>query len=363
MKRICVSPLSWGLGHATRDLPLVRHFLDRGHEVTIAGSGRALALLKQEVPQCEFLELEDYPPPYTSSRHFVRKFIATAPLMLTAMVREKENFERILRHRTFDLILSDNRFNVRSPDIPSFIISHQVRFMVPKLLRSWEFVTESWNARFQGRFRRVIVPDYADPAVCLSGRMSHGLSRLPPSKLYYAGILASVERMDVEEDVDVFVSVSGPEPQRTEFERIVMDRIEDVPGDRIEIALGKPEVREKPRVNGRITVHGYLDREAQQRMLNRARMVVCRSGYTTLMELAELGKKALLVPTPGQTEQEYLAEYHAERGFFHAVSQYDLDLRRDLKRASEMTGIPFRTETRADVERLYEDIFEPVLGE
>ncbi len=363
MKQIVVSPLSWGLGHATRDLPIIRHFLERGHAVTVAATGRALALLQQEVPQCGFVELEDYPPPYTASKHFVEKFIATAPLMLTAMVREKENFERLLKKRSFDLVLSDNRFNVCSPEIPSFIISHQVRFMVPKLLKPFEFVTESWNARFQGRFRRVIVPDYADPEENLSGRMSHALTRLPRRKIYYAGILASVERVDVEEDVDLFISISGPEPQRTEFERIIMERVEELSAERIVITLGKPEVEEVRRLNDRTTVHGYLDRKAQQTMMNRARMIVCRSGYTTIMELAELGKKALFVPTPGQTEQEYLGEYHAERGFFHSASQYDLDLPRDLERARQMTGIPFPADTQSDVERLYDELFAPLLGE
>jgi hypothetical protein len=167
--------------------------------------------------------------------------------------------------------------------------------------------------------------------------------------------------MDVAEDVDVFISVSGPEPQRTELERIVLARVQECPGGRIVVTLGKPEVKETRQIGERITVHGYLDRAGQEEMMNRAKLTVCRSGYTTVMELAELGKKALFIPTPGQTEQEYLAWYYSRRGWFHSASQYRLDLPRDIERARAMEGLPFRADTRANVEKLYAEVFGPAL--
>ena len=361
MKRILVSPLSWGLGHATRDLPIIRYFLERGHEVTIAASDRALALLRHEAPGCEFLELADYPTPYSATRFFVPKFLAMAPVMIRAMHREARNVRRLLAERDFDLILSDNRFNVCSREIPSFLISHQLRFHAPSALRPFRFVTELFNYFYHRHFRAVIVPDYADPVENLSGQLAHGLWLARRRKIYYAGILSSVRRMDVAEDVDVFISVSGPEPQRTELERIVLARIQECPGERIVVTLGKPEVKETRAIGERITVHGFLDRAGQEEMMNRAKLTVCRSGYTTVMELAELGKKALFIPTPGQTEQEYLAWYYARRGWFHAASQYRLDLPRDIARAQGMAGLPFRADTRENVEKLYAEVFAPVL--
>jgi uncharacterized protein (TIGR00661 family) len=361
MKHVLVSPLSWGLGHATRDLPIIRHLLERGHHVTIAAEGRGLTLLQNEVPECDFVELRDYPTPYSATRFFVPKFVMMAPLMLRAMALEARNVRRLLARRHFDLIISDNRFNVCDRDTPSFLISHQLRFHTPMVLRPLEFVTELFNYFYHRYFTAVIVPDYPDPEANLSGRLAHRLLFARHRKIYYAGVLASVERMHVPEDVDVFISVSGPEPQRTEFERIVLDRVGDIDAGRIVVTLGKPEVQEVREINHRVTVHGFLDRKGQQEMLNRARLVVCRSGYTTVMELAELGKKALFIPTPGQTEQEYLARYYAEHGFFHAVSQYELDLPRDIERARRTAGLPFEADTRANVERLYDDLFAPVL--
>jgi len=362
MKRILVSPLSWGLGHATRDLPIIRDFLARGHHVTVAAEGRALALLKQESPQCEFVELKDYPPPYSASRFFVPKFLAMAPKMLKAIAREAHNVHALLRERKFDLILSDNRFNVRSRDVPSFVISHQLRFMTPPGTAWFEPVTEYFNYRYLRLFDRIIVPDLSDEQANLTGRLAHEMNWLAKTgKVYYAGVLSSAARAETAQDVDVFISISGPEPQRTELQRIVLEHIPHVDAGRVVIALGQPEVKEVRQLSDRITVYGYLDRTGQQEMLNRAKLVVCRSGYTTIMELAELGKKALLIPTPGQTEQEYLGRYYAARGYFHSVSQFALDLEHDLEQARSTGGVPFACDTKANVEKLYKDLFAPVL--
>jgi len=182
-----------------------------------------------------------------------------------------------------------------------------------------------------------------------------------PRKVYYAGVLSSAARMNVPQDVDLFVSISGPDPPRAQMEELILGQVGKLDLARIVVTLGKPEVRGVQQISGRVTVHGFLDRAGQQEMLNRAKMVVCRSGYTTMMELAELRRKALVIPTPGQTEQEYLGRYYRERGFFHSVSQYDLDLVRDLEIARRMTGVTFSTDTQANVERLYRDLFAPVL--
>ena len=121
-----------------------------------------------------------------------------------------------------------------------------------------------------------------------------------------------------------------------------------------------PECAEN-KLGENITIYGYLDRKGQAEMMNRAKLVVCRSGYTTVMELAELGKKALMIPTPGQTEQEYLGRYYAERGYYHCVSQYELDLAKDIEKARSLSGARCASRTQDNVEKLYKDLFAPVL--
>jgi uncharacterized protein (TIGR00661 family) len=362
MKHILVSPLSWGLGHATRDLPIIRCFLEHGHHVTVAACGRGFTLLKQEVPQCDFVEMLDYPSPYSESKYFVPKFLAMAPVMLAAIERETYLVRRLFKQRKFDLVLSDNRFRVRSRHIPSFVISHQLRFMTPPRLTAFEFMTEFFNRMYLNPFDRVIVPDAADPVENLSGRMSHQMRWMKQdNKVYYAGVIASVPKLDLPEDIDVFISISGPEPQRTQLEKIILSQVSDLKDLRVVVTLGQPEVKETRQIGNNITVYGYLDRKGQAEMMNRAKLVVCRSGYTTVMELAELGKKALMIPTPGQTEQEYLGRFYADHGYYHCVSQYELKLAENIKKARDLTGARCTSRTHENVEKLYKDLFAPVL--
>jgi UDP-N-acetylglucosamine transferase subunit ALG13 len=234
--------------------------------------------------------------------------------------------------------------------------------MTPPGFGAFEIVTETFNYLYMHKFDRIIVPDAADPTENLSGRLSHEMRFLKaPQKVYYAGVLTSVARMNVVQDVDLFISISGPDPPRAQMEEFILAQVGKLDLPRIVITLGKPEDRGVRQLSDRVTVYGFLDRARQQEMLNRAKMVACRSGYTTMMELAELGRKALIIPTPGQTEQEYLGRYCRERGIFHSVSQYELDLVRDVEIAGRMTGLTFSTDTQANVERLYHDLFAPIL--
>ena len=192
--------------------------------------------------------------------------------------------------------------------------------------------------------------------------LAHELYWPKRERYYYAGVLSSTQKMDVPEDVDLFISISGPEPQRTELERIVLgqlDKLADL--KRVVIALGKPEVTEVSHPAANVEVHGFLDRARQQEMMNRARMIVSRSGYTTVMEIAELGKKALFTPTPGQTEQVYLSAFYEKSGQFHSVSQYRLDLARDVAAARTYRGLEGRHSTPENVDRLFREVFAPYL--
>jgi UDP:flavonoid glycosyltransferase YjiC (YdhE family) len=361
-KKILVAPLSWGLGHATRDLPIIRRFLADGHRVTILTSGRSEALLRREVPQCDFLTLADYPTPYTKTRLFIFKFAAFIPHMLSAIHRERLAARKIIEEGKFDLVLSDNRFGVRHPRVPSFFISHQLRFAAPRVLWPFQCIGEFFNRVHHRHFLRVIVPDVADERNNLSGTLAHELYWPKRERYYYAGVLSSTQKRDVPEDVDLLISISGPEPQRTELERIVLSQLDKLADlKRVVIALGKPEVTEVSHPAANVEVHGFLDRVQQQEMMNRARMIVSRSGYTTVMEIAELGKKALFTPTPGQTEQVYLSDFYEKCGQFHSVSQYRLDLARDVAAARTYRGLEGRHSTPENVDRLFREVFAPYL--
>jgi UDP:flavonoid glycosyltransferase YjiC (YdhE family) len=341
-KRVLFAVHDWGLGHATRSLLLIRALVARGDEVTVlSAAGPGMQLLHAELGDtCEFHPYRDIPKPF--SRYpvlfYVRMSLDT-PLVLARFKLEHRLTERLVREHRFDLVVSDSRFGVFSRQVPSYCILHSLRQIIPGRLHWMERLVE-WGQRglLEG-FRKILIPDVEEDGG-LSGDLGHDPALdWGPGRLVYIGPLSSIRRQDGPEYIDCFFSVSGIEPQLSLLARKVLDALPHMPG-RIVVALGRPSAAGNARTMGNATVYDYLDRKAQGEMLNRARVVMTRSGYTTLMELAELGKRALFVPTPGQSEQEYLARFHHRRGHVFATTQRELDIPRDVVRAAATAGMP-----------------------
>lgn len=349
--KILFAVASWGLGHATRDLPLINRLLESGHQVTIVSSDRALALLKQELgSRCTFLEWPDLPVLVSKSAPLnYARFTLNLPVAFRAIVAEHRAVQSLLRAHAFDRIISDTRFGVRSSTVTSFQLAHGLRFIAPKRNPAIEFVMEYLYHRGYGRATRFIVPDF--PVHSLSGELAHDLRFIHPERIDYVGILSGVRRVDLPRDIDCYVSISGPEPQRSILEEIILEQVGDL-RERVVVSLGKPEEAGLCWTRGRATVYAYVNRQQQQALMNRAHLVVSRSGYTTMMELAELGRQALLIPTPGQLEQEYLADLHLRQGNFYSVTQKALDLPRDIAIASRYPGYCPAHRTEKSVEQV-----------
>ncbi|HII99015.1 MAG TPA: hypothetical protein HA272_07160 [Methanoregula sp.] len=361
MARVLISPLNWGLGHATRDMPLIRKLLSEGHEVTIAATGNARAALMQEFPGCTSIDLPDYPIPYSNTRFFLPRFVAFLPLMLKAVADERRNLASILSCNTFDLIISDNRLGLYSDKIPSLFITHQLHYHLP--LIAWPFeLSAAWlNGYLHSKYERVIVPDNPPGPQALAGKLSRAETEATRSRIYYAGILTSTRKQDISEDLDYLFLISGPEPQRTQLESILLPKIADLDGSSA-VLLGSPGRKNPPVLSDRCTIMSYATTQEKEMLMNRAKFIVCRSGYTSMMELAELQKHhALFIPTPGQTEQEYLSWYYQKNGWFYSQSQYRLDLPRDIAAAGSYGGFPAMTGTEENVVRLYHDVLADYL--
>ncbi|HWG66702.1 MAG TPA: glycosyltransferase [Rhodanobacteraceae bacterium] len=351
-RRVLYGVYHWGLGHATRSLGLIQALLARGDAVTIViAPGAGMRLLRSELGDaCEFFPFADTPAPF--SRYpaiFYLRMTAAMPWVLAGYKREHRLAERLVAERHFDCVVSDSRFGLWSHAVPSYCIFHSIHQRVPFFSSLTESVTE-WGQRHLLRgFTRILIPDVAE-----NGGLSGWLGHDPDydwgaGRLVYIGPLSSVRRMDVEQDIDAFFSVSGIEPQRGLLEKLVLESLPKLSG-RIVVTLGKPGNGDGAREVDGATVYDYLDREHQSEMLNRAKLVMTRSGYTTLMELAGLGRKALFVATPGQSEQEYLARFHRDKGHVWSEAQKHLDIPRDLERARAASGIP-RLDTIASVGR------------
>jgi uncharacterized protein (TIGR00661 family) len=346
---------SWGLGHATRSLPVLRRLVAEGHELVIYTTGRALALLERELGQrCKMINGIGYPVPYVSGeRGLWVKFALYLPAMLRAVQHEHKQISRIVDEEGVDLLIADQKYGAFHPNRPSFFIGHQLRFLVPYRLAPFELMTEYFQYVFRKKFKKFIVPDYAEND--LSGDLSHNLRLFDTDKIAYVGILSDFVPQDVEQDIDYFISISGPEPSRTTFERKVLAQARHLPG-RVVAVLGSPERVEKVDHDG-IEVYGYAPPPERDILMSRAKMVICRSGYSTLMDLTELGKQALFVPTPGQTEQEYLARYLLGKKNFFYVRQRNMDLVNDVRVAESYPGLRPSTRTAESVETIMKIVF------
>lgn len=356
MGQVLISPLNWGLGHATRDIPIIRELLRHGHEVTIAASGNARSVLQQEFPGCASLDFPDYSIPTSANNLFLARFALSFPDLLRGISEERRNLAAILADKRYDLIISDNRLGVYSDRIPSLFITHQLHYHLP--LPAWpiELLGVWLNGFLHERFSRIIVPDNPPGPLSLAGKLSRADTEMTRTRTYYAGILTSMRKREVEQDLDYLFIISGPEPQRTELEKLLLQTACNLQGS-VVVLLGSPGRAGTTQSTGRCTVMAYASTEEKEILMNRARCIVCRSGYTTMMELAELGKRtAFLIPTPGQTEQEFLAGYYEQKGWFHGQEQHLLRLPEDLFTAGKYQGFPQVPATGENVKRLYNDV-------
>jgi hypothetical protein len=356
MAHVLVSPLNWGLGHATRDIPVIRTLLDHGHEVTLAACGNALAVLRQEFPDSLFIGYPDYPVPFSAGHLFVPKFCASMPFMLAAVAREHATLDSILAKDHYDLVISDNRLGVFSSRVPSIFVSHQLHYHLPLMYWPAELLAIPANQFLHEQYTRIIVPDNPPGPLSLAGKLSRPQTDVARERAYFSGILSGTRQMACSQDLDYLVVISGPEPQRTILERIILAQIGNLDGSGV-VLLGNPQGPKAPVRRGNWTCISYVPTEVKAELMNRAKCVICRSGYTTLMELAELSKThALLIPTPGQTEQEYLSWYYREKGWFYSEEQGTLDLADHVAMTEQYPGFPAMTRTADNTKRLYDEL-------
>ncbi len=322
--RILVAPLDWGLGHATRCIPVIYELIKQGAEVWIAGEGRQVVLLKKEFPDLKFLPLKGYRIRYgRSPAHLLWSVVRQVPSILRAIKNENKWLARVVVEYGFNAIISDNRYGLHHKSIPSVFITHQLYITTP-FGRWLNHRLQKINYRYIRHFTACWVPD-SDGASNLAGELSHPLT-LPQVPVQYTGILSRLTRTTtVAQERHLFISLSGPEPQRTYFEdRIVFD-ISRYNGTAV-IVRGLPgEANLIPSTND-IRFYNHLPANEYNSEMEKAEWVISRSGYSTVMDLARVGKKSILVPTPGQPEQEYLAKYLEEKKFAVCISQKAFNL-------------------------------------
>lgn len=327
-KRILIAPLDWGLGHATRCVPIIRHLLDTGHQPVIAASGRPLKLLRGEFPEVEYHPFEGYNISYPKGAGMAWKMFRSTPQILRRIREEEQELKELIPKLKLDAVISDNRFGLHTDQIPCVYITHQVMIKAP----FFETTLYRLHMNYMRRFSQVWIPDSEQDE--LSGDLSHNYPK--PFNARYIGPLSRFELSDSEQQTDVLVLISGPEPQRTRFEQLVLQQVKNFDGS-VTAVVGTPD-KQFDTQEGNLRIVSHLNANELQKEIAAAELVVSRSGYSTIMDLAAMGKKAVLVPTPGQTEQEYLAKLFDSRKQHVAVDQRKFDLQSAVQRSATYSG-------------------------
>jgi UDP-N-acetylglucosamine transferase subunit ALG13 len=331
--KVLVAPLDWGLGHATRCVPIVKELMNQRFEVLIASSGGALRLLQLEFPQLEFFELPSYRPIYSKSFNLIFALLAQLPKFLKAIAHEHEQVSEIVREKGVQVIISDHRYGCYSQNTKNIFITHQVHFQFHgfwKLGGGW---VNRWHHRRMAPFQKIWIPDL--PGSVLSG----GLSAKPSSNASYIGILSRFELPTPrQKKYDLLVIISGPEPQRSVFETLMKAETSKTNYKTL-IVKGKPYLDRNTVSQKNYTEVDHLMANQLQEAIEQSHFIICRSGYSTILDLARLKKNNILfVPTPGQPEQEYLAQVMEGNKLVHAVQQDSVCLKTDLERAIKYRG-------------------------
>ena len=325
--RIAIAPLDWGLGHATRVIPIIQRLCELDAVPVIIADEAPLALLRDVFPDLAHARLPGVQVRYSRGSSQALAMAGQFPAMLRSIRQEHALFQRAQRELHLDAVISDNRFGVRASRIPSVIITHQVFPFTPMA----QGVLRRMNRYQLERFDSCWVMDEPE-APGLAGELAHG-SRLPVNARY----IGTLSRMDPKARMSpkgyrVVAVISGPEPQRSIFQEILLAELQELSGEHL-LVRGLP-MQEERMVTGRVTMVPHLRGEELAAALLQAELIVSRGGYTTLMDLVALGRTALLVPTPGQQEQEYLGRLHQGTGRFLVQSQDRLDLQGALQRGA-----------------------------
>ena len=305
----------------------------------LASDGRALELLRQEFPELTTLPLPSYNIRYHSP-NMVGNMAWQLPNILRAIYLEHRQIQKYILAYGIQGIVSDNRYGCHSSRVPSVFLTHQLFIKIP--FRPLEKFVRWVNLRFIRNFDECWMPDVAGEPN-LSGELGHSSAGFRSFKnfgsLKYLGALSRMQHFETEKKYDAIAVLSGPEPQRSFLEQETIEQAKKLPHCFL-IVQGKTEKQERFSIGKNIEIVSYLTSENLNKAILASGIFIGRSGYSTIMDLAKLGKPALLIPTPGQTEQEYLAGKFFQEGFFNTQKQGEINIGQALDETARFRGLP-----------------------
>jgi len=329
-KNILIAPLNWGLGHASRCIPIIRQQVKENNRVIIASDGESLLLLQKEFPELESIELPSYSVNYPRGRQLIWHLLKMSRRILCTIKKENSVLDDIVEKYNLDLIISDNRFGMYHKGVLSVYITHQTNIQAGK----FSIIANKVHQYYTKRFNEVWIPDF-DSDLSLAG----DLSTSPQEQVSkHIGPLSRFVYDDsIKEKNKLLILLSGPEPQRSLLEDIITSQLEDIEIE-VTMVLGIVEDFEHITSKDNITTYNFLKSNDLEREMRESSLIISRSGYSTIMDLHALKKKAFFIPTPGQDEQEYLAKYLEEKGLFNFSFQEEFELKNVFAKSKRYKG-------------------------
>jgi uncharacterized protein (TIGR00661 family) len=333
---IFISPLDWGLGHITRIIPIIQMLRERGHNVIIGGGRNAMAILKTEFPDLVFEPLPSYMMQYPQKGNLVWAVLKQMPSFLASIRKEKRKIGKIISKYDIDLVISDNRYGLYNKEVYCVFMTHQVMLKLPESVKFLEKRVYKRHLKMISHFDACWIPDYSQRPN-LSGDLAHLYP--PPDNSAYIGPLSRFNNEDCsvsEKDYkyDVIAIISGPEPSRTNLEKLLFEQMAETERKCILVRGLPADTEPMSDVPENITVFNHLPACELMDKILRSRFVIARAGYSTIMDLVAIKKTAVLIPTPGQTEQEYLASFYSDRKLFLCINEKDFNITEALNQLS-----------------------------
>ena len=377
--KILVAPLDWGLGHATRCVPIVKEFLRQGAEVELAVVKANAGFFREVFPELRQRVAPGYNVVYPKYGFNMALWLLKNSAHLNAVMRyEKRYAEEMVERHGYDVLFSDNRFAFFSKKAYSVYMTHQRRIAFPPAVAALEGVGVRWHRARMRNFDEVWVPD-VESAPGYAGALSHlpslrGAENAP--KVKFVGPLSRFDEvvgslktsgLDAGElpagslkagKYRVVAVISGVEPARTQFENRLRDILRDVPGNHLMI-LGKPQAPRRRWTEGNIEFVTHLPTGDFASAVRNADWVISRGGYSTVMDMAYLGAKCVFVPTPGQYEQVVLARDLATAGYAVSIPANRLSVESLLDAFNKNVALP-RPESSGVLENAVKDLFSRV---
>lgn len=354
---ILICPLEWGLGHAGRMIPLARLLKERHNNIFVGAGKKLQELFRSDLQGLNYIDFKGFRPRYSKILPQYIVMLLQLPILIYNIVAEHLRLKKVIMKHSIDIVISDNRFGLWNRQIKSIYITHQPLIPFPGKLRSLEWTGVMFHRFFMKKYSACLIPDLPGE-LNLTGRLTHGMKLHGNTR--FIGILSRFNSSSA--DIDRKLSppfntliITGPEPQRTLLRQKVIDIFKNAALPLV-VLEGKPGDATHTEHEKNVISYNHLPADEMKKIITDSSLIIARSGYSTIMELISLNRTALLVPTPGQTEQEYLAKYLSDKGWFTAISQKKLESEPELSVKHEYPGSEIVAESSALLEKALDEI-------